>query len=207
MRPVGSSFVQLSSERSSRGAAYVELIIILPILVLIAFGCIEFSNAIRTQQALALIGREAGNKVFRRCADLNTSADLQECLQDRYNELINASDNALLLRSQNPSQNLDVIVRLYKYDNDCSSGPCPTLQAVYPLSATTTKPGVQANSQFSNSDFLDSGGRFRGVLDSNRVVVTGEVFLAYKPVIPFIGNWFLASNSSSGGHLSEAVIF
>lgn len=189
------------------GAAYLELLVILPVLVLIAFGCIEFSNAIRTQQAMALLTREAGNRVFRQCSDLNDSSALSDCVEGAYNRVIAASGAALQLRSQDPSRNLDVILRLYKYDNACSGTACPTLQASWPASGNTVKPGINAASRFSNGDFLDTGGRFNQLLQSDRVVVTGEVFLAYKPVIPFIGRLFFASGSTSGGHLNEAVIF
>lgn len=190
---------------SARGAAYIELILVLPILILIVLGCLEFSNAIRTQQALAMISREAGNKIFRRCSEINEASALQDCVRLGYSEVYNSSTTALTLRTQDTAQRLDLIVGVYKYDNDCTGNSCPTLDAVFP-GTSINRPEIQASSRFSRSHFFDSGARYNQLLGDNRVVVTGEVFLAYTPIIPFVGNLFFA-RGPGGRLLYEVALF
>ena len=77
------------SQRSERGAAAVEFALVLPILVLLVFGIVEFSRAYNAQITLTSASREGArvmaiknDPVAAKQATINASPSLNPALTD-----------------------------------------------------------------------------------------------------------------------------
>ena len=193
----------------SKGVVYLELAMVLPVLLLAAFACLEFSNVLRIHQTAALLSREAGYSVFRRCGDIDDQATLQNCVSDAQNALYIQGTDILGFANPADGQNdLGVVISLFKYVNSCTDfdSGCETRSAVAPQAAAGLSDSTRA--RYHAVDFLTADGEHRPLMLSNGVVATGEVYLRYKPLIPMIGRLFLSPDPDEPERLLyESTIF
>jgi Flp pilus assembly protein TadG len=86
--------------REERGAAAVEFALILPILVLLVFGIVEFSLAFNRQQGLHAAAREGA-----RIASLPSTptGEIEDRVKTALNGVIDPSDASITITSDGPS--------------------------------------------------------------------------------------------------------
>jgi Flp pilus assembly protein TadG len=79
------------TERDERGAAAVEFALLLPLLVMLVFGIIEFSVLYNRQQGLHAAARE-GARVA--ALPVSTQSDIEDRVQDALDGVLNDTDAA-----------------------------------------------------------------------------------------------------------------
>ena len=76
-RRFGSRWPPLPGSMNQRGAAAVEFALLLPVLIMVLFGIIEFGVALSRQQVLATASREGARLGIRQSVPRPTAADIQ----------------------------------------------------------------------------------------------------------------------------------
>ena len=152
------------STKRSRGVLGVELAIIIPMLVLIFFGGLEFAHSLRIYEALTSINRQLNVRLFRGCL---ASLTPQTCID---NEIASVVSNTTLTL-----QGVRVMGSRWEY----SLGACTMTHfgaggAPIPGYAT---PRVTASLPEMLQSCQDQG-----------VMYFGEVMVVYNPIIPAISS-------------------
>ncbi len=151
---------QQSGISQEKGAAFVELIIVIPFLAFLFFGATEFVRVLRIMQGMAVISKELGNGAFSDCLELETP---QACLDDMISKVNNTA-----LVTLPPSK---LIVSVYKLD---SAGG---------LTLTIARAGGLSEDTKYNAGNVHAGGTATAtILDKNRAIAIGEVYTAYTPL-------------------------
>ncbi len=109
------------SESGQRGAAAVEFAIILPLLILLIFGAIEFSLMLFNKQVITNAAREGARRAIINKVPQITDAEIIQYIRDNFeNQLITfgndstALEDPVVVREGTPEY-VTVTVR-YKYD-------------------------------------------------------------------------------------------
>ena len=85
------------SQRDSspeRGGVIVELALLIPVMMLLAFGSLEFSSNLGYSQQLSTLSREAANLASRECIDETNDTFIRDCLRDvtdHINSILNGA--------------------------------------------------------------------------------------------------------------------
>lgn len=173
---------------SSRGAIYIEFIIVFPLLFFFVIAVFEYGNALKTKEALSFLVREGASISFRECMpylDLDNEAreNMEECLSFWRTRIEDLGSELL-------EQEVDILLAIYETD----AGAGVRLAAAPPAGATT---GEGFSTRFclntdlagfcTNRTNLDSGDWSAMISASGRVVIS-EANLQYFPTfVRFLG--------------------
>lgn len=69
-----------SGRRADRGQSLIELVLVLPLLLLVLFGILEFANAWRVYQTITNSAREGARRAV---IHTSTAADVQQAIDSR----------------------------------------------------------------------------------------------------------------------------
>ncbi len=186
-----------NGDTRERGVALVELTFVLPLLVFLVLGALEFARLSRTIQLSTALGREAASWSYRTCADFDepegweaSAARTTECLQ-RITAGASAVPGMLSLRmladELEHGGDFTIIVSIYRVDNNSAE-----LRRL----AVAGEEGDRGRV----SRFTAAGGELRGpiglpadaVSRRNRIVVV-EVYYPFLPLfygVPTLGSVF-----------------
>lgn len=149
------------------GHAILELAIVLPLLVLLAAGGLEFSRYLEAAEVSRTLSRELTGVAYRECASPHESVaspwyDPQLCLQTVVSHL--------LARTGAIAPHAEFLVSLYNYDDDGAV----SRDGYYGQRNYRTRFSVER----MNAADTDLGDMMRAY----GTVVVGEVFLPYRPI-------------------------
>jgi hypothetical protein len=159
--------------RTNRGMALAELAMVLPLLVLIFAGTVEYSRMFSAKEIMALAAREAANKAFRECFDTqqsmctNSQTRLDACLNYYAGEIFEVVKKVL------PSVTLTVSM----YTLDQKTG--------FPNRIGITFDPANNNSTETRFDSAIVEGNLKQVLQKQNVVVISEVFYDFPVLFRF----------------------
>ena len=190
------------------GVVYIELALVIPVLLLIGFACLEISNALRTKQALVMLSRDMASSSLRRCTEIDSNSEIRTCLQSLHDIFENRSRNLLELKDQDLNNGLKFILSVYKYQNTCTSlVGCQQYGAAYPANRTVTLAGTTKVSEFNSNDFFTTSGKYHELLLNSRALVTVEIYLAYQPLILSTFGKVLGSSGNTRRIFYEVAFF
>lgn len=158
----------MKRDNNSSGSVLFELAIIVPLLVGIGLGGIELARALRAQQSVAAIAREAANEAFRNCGTIEPDVQasfLQNpnfCLrdvQDRMRALIGMT--------------VEVEISIFQIRD---GGP-------------NRVAFTGGNTRFTETDLT-----VVNLLNTHEIVVVGEATTSYTPAIHFMPGIFSFAN-------------
>lgn len=167
--------------KSSAGSALIELALIVPIVVLLGFTCIEFARALRVQQAMSTVVNEAAKDTFRFCSSIGlTQAATQSCLENVQRKVLAAANRYL--------PNLELRLSLYSLPN---AGNPPYDLNKFPNTSSRVPTGEDpANWTFNfENAFNDSAADFFRIEHNltgdpfPQAIVVAEVFFDYRPAM------------------------
>lgn len=178
---------------SSKGAAFLELAIVLPIVLALLLGAVEFSRELRTKLQVSGLAQQVAEEAFRRCWDRvryagsagaeNTEA--QGCLEDF---------NDARLRNMIASVDASAVVRVTMFR-------CPKAGATFGANLLKEKivylnlppsgnlPSFYMNEAKFNGSASDS---LFEICNSKSPIVSVEAKIRYKPIIPSFPKFFNA---------------
>jgi Flp pilus assembly protein TadG len=168
-----------------RGHALVELALILPVLILIAFAGIDFARALNTYQIALSLSKEIASASYRECivdvADYNSSQvnlsashlkglfDPKQCLA--------AVRASLATTVSNVAPNTEFSIVMFSYDS-ASNKAVEYVPTGYPsLKNHTTSSFV-----FSGTTSTDSSGTLEKALQDYEVLILAEVNVPYQAI-------------------------
>lgn len=170
-----------------RGNALVELVICMPLLLVLAFGLIDFSQMIFDKQTMAGISRQGSNLASRNYTGPTGSMPLSTVV------------SALVTQgaSLNIGTNGRIIVTVVADGLDGSNKLIPGDPKI--LDQYESPTGISATSKVGtgagNSATLPSGVT-TNVLDQGRTIYVTEVFYKYTPMTP-VGSFLKTSLAST----------
>lgn len=161
--------------KNERGSSLLELALILPIITGVIFGGIEYTRALRVQQMLSAVAREAANDAFRSCALV---VDQPACLSE-ITTRIQEDTRSVLSRAE-------IVLALYKKDSNSGVVRRVGIAGVDSLGYTARQ---------NSSAFDETHTQLQNVLTTNESAAVVEVFYDYQPVVRLIPGIFLFSNN------------
>jgi Flp pilus assembly protein TadG len=171
-RAVGAHRIGLP-RRGERGAAVVEFALVLPILVLIVFGIINFGIVLAQKAALS-----NGVRIGARYGSVNAYTATHSC--KNVLDTIRGSSTTLGIGATNNTQ---IGVTVYRVKSDgTKTTMCSAAAGVASTGASTTAPCVNASADPADPDTLQIDTTF----DSKLLIPT-----------PGLGTSFTLTNSSS----------
>lgn len=158
------------SDCGEQGHAMLEFALVLPIIILVFVGTVEFTNFFRIREYMTLVGREAGYIAFRECFDLEatsckgTDNQIDACLSKHAFTITEA------LGSRLPGAGLSL--SFWKWD--------PVAEQAELLGITLkTTDGKPTKSYYSDTRIELE---LKSVMETHEVIVISEVFFPF----PFI---------------------
>lgn len=148
-----------------RGQAIVELALILPLLLVIVFGTVEYSHMFMTALRASNLSREIANTAFRDCAFVGDLA-MKGCLTTNVERVRNEGNVVL------PDFSAQGMVIASAYEQDIGSSP--------PVRLIAQRTG-------GSGDFTsryDVNGVDPELLAKHERIVIGEILYPYTPVTP-----------------------
>ena len=159
-----------TTTRNAHGAAFIELVIVLPVVLVLIIGGIELSNALRTYTRLTGIARELAFAEFRTCSG---RLDHAACLQGVVVAIEgHASVTIPAVR---------IIGSRWQYDPGTSS--CQQLASV-PAGVAFSAPHTASNS----SQIPAGDPAFLTVCQEQRTLFAAEVAVLHRPLLPSIAS-------------------
>jgi Flp pilus assembly pilin Flp len=104
------------STRAELGATMIEFAMIIPVIMLVLVGSLEFTRMLRVYHLAASLSREVANIAMRQCMRAQDAATLQACLTD---DIVDGRPNAVKQLQQYGEQLLpgtEVLITVYKYE-------------------------------------------------------------------------------------------
>lgn len=167
---------------TERGAAILELAIVLPVLVLLFFASLELVRALEAKNAIAIFSRELAHAVYTDCLELDSKtisgADapyIQECAQTDASQLY-----AIATGGSNPVMpGISMVVNVFEYRGG----------AVVNRAHVEFPPGTP--SRYNTASGIGPGASPVLYSDLTRVVIA-ETNFAFSPIIysPFSLNLY-----------------
>ncbi len=155
-----------SKKKQSRGVLSVELAIVVPIVVLMLLGGIEFAQSLRVYESLVSINRQLNTALFRMCLT-RAPAQVQACID---NELTRVAATAPL-----SLPNVRLMASRWNFDlGTCTMTHFGVAGATIPGYAT---PRVSAALPEMLQSCQDQG-----------VMYFGEVVIVHLPLVPYISS-------------------
>ena len=150
---------------NSRGQSLVELALLLPFLLIILLGIVEYSNMFMMALRASNLSREVANASFRNCSRLN-GASMASCLNENVVKVGEEGQNIL--------SGFDTLGKVIAtaYEHDAASNP-----PVRFVNQQTTGAGNFA-SRYSTA-VIDTN-----VINTHDRIVVGEVIYPYVAVTP-----------------------
>jgi hypothetical protein len=116
----------MSPARDESAKALLELILVLPFIVLVAFASFDASDSLRAHQYLSTIVRELGTGAYRSCLEVVDGTAMNACLQQAAGEVVQYANgtNGVL-------PDVKVGVSLYRVRFSGATALTPTLAGQY----------------------------------------------------------------------------
>lgn len=149
------------------GLAMLELALALPIVLIISFVSIETARSLRYVQVASTLSREVASLAYRDCVG-DKDEKLMFCLRNVRDEVLGYANNLI--------GGSEVIVSMYTYDG-------------------TTAKDETSYEAGESSQYTLAGTAISGLTDTNfltnqRIVVIGEVYIPYEPLVPRLSSAF-----------------
>lgn len=160
----------LASEKQTRGAAFVELAIVLPVLLVLILGGAELANSLRAYTRLTGIARELALAEFRTCSG---RIDHAACLQGVVTAIESHASVAI--------PGVRIIAGRWQYDAVASR--CQQLASV-PAGVTFPAPHSTSN----NSQIPALNPTFMSTCQEQGALFSSEVAVLYRPLVPGIAS-------------------
>ena len=167
-----------------RGAAIVELALIVPLLLLLFFGGAEFAHSLRIYAKLTAVARELVLAEFRGCY---ARTDHAVCLQSELNQLLPNTNLTI--------SNIRLTATRWQYDSVTN-----TCQQLASVSGGVTFPPPY--SSFNTSQIPSTDPVFVTTCQEQGLLFGSEVFVEHRPLIPGVGALF----SFMGGVFRAVVV-
>lgn len=191
--------------QNPKGSAFIELIIAIPILLILALWTIEYGLILETKQKVATLNREVAHSVFRRCAFNARDEEIRCCASQIVKEIFSTSEYVLTLGGSSTNSSGQIIsksnssnkpgftILLSVYRKDTPSDPIRRVAAIaLPPDYGATSEGECFNISSGNlaastgisSDFDTAHPSVASLLETN---VTGrDVLVISEMSYPFI---------------------
>ncbi len=151
---------EISPQRlTQKGQAILELAMVLPVLIIIGFTGIEFSQALRTKQLSRTLSREAASMAYRDCS-LSSGVRTVDCLNQ-----VRAS----VMQSASLRPGTNVVLTMYESS--------PNINRFGPTGGS---------SRFSMGDLNTSGNSVGDLIRSQKVAVVAEVEVRHNSALIFL---------------------
>jgi Flp pilus assembly protein TadG len=115
----------LRAVRGCRAQALIELTLILPLLLVLSLGVIEFSNMINAYLVLAHLTREAAN-IASREPGIKGQEPWSTNIVDNFNQLIAAASPVIRNTTDAERQQWKIIYSMIEYGGEACGGPLAT---------------------------------------------------------------------------------
>jgi Flp pilus assembly protein TadG len=162
-----------------QGAAVVELGLCIPLLLLVVFGLIDFSQIIFDHQMMSGISRQGSNLASRN-PDMTLQDDVSALVTQGASMGIGTNGRILISKVRNNNGVAQVV------DQAVSATGIPVTSAIGSAGSTASMPASATT-----------------VLNANQTIYVTEVFYSYTPMTP-IGNFLKTSLTST---LYESAYF
>lgn len=179
-----------------KGIAMLEFVVILPLLLGLSIAALELSRSLRHAQLASTLSREVASIAYRECTNL-PPPETMSCLEQIATPLTDFAQRLI--------PNSLVIVSVYALD-DSSGVEVLQRRGIFPLQASDGTVGVsQTKNSITNGVAMDGvqgsqqGTTFSGVVEEewvreHRMVVIGEAYVPFVPVLPFAGGLFVTGD-------------
>ena len=145
---------------SDEGNLIVEFAIIVPVILLIAFGALDISRAMRVKQIAQTLSRESASLAYRDCS-VQPGTTTTDCL-DLVQQRMNTRSGMVLPGSQ-------IVLTLYSYD---------------PVAGNITQYGPSGGtSKYSLSRLNTIGDNVGNMVRAQREVVIAEINAPYSSLL------------------------
>ena len=167
--------ITASIRKSEAGLALIEFALFLPIILAVTLGGLEFARAMKVSKTVSTLSSEAANTALRECAPV--WEELDKCLKDERRKLKNISTAGITA--------LEVVISVY--GTDPTTGEIRRLGMAPP----EDEQRPETKTRFCFNATCDHEIR-RNLIIENELIVVGEVFAGYKPVVSVIPKtyWF-----------------
>jgi hypothetical protein len=192
----GDAMKQTSAD--NKGNIILELALILPVIMLISFASLEVARAFDHWEAASILSREIARTVFQECSGRSDAQNCLDVAESKYGNQTLRQQIEGFARRLMPDARL--VVSIYKYD------PATSTYSRLALSPSTADPDITMSRPYVSKFDLD-GNSFEypsvptgstsvdDVLKASRVIVIGEAFIPYAPVIgPISFGWLTFRN-------------
>lgn len=163
----------MTPNADERGNSLLEFMLVLPIIVLMLVGTVEFSRIFRVREVMSLIAREAANEAFRECFELQnvpcsgaTESATDGCLDLRVQTIMDRIGNSF--------PNGVLTISMYRWDR---------ITSTVDLIGFATSAGGPPENATKYSDVNDPGHlgvadhpRLRPLIERNTVLFIAEVY-------------------------------
>lgn len=148
----------------------VEFAMVVPLILGILAAGLELSRSLHYLQIAATLSREAASISYREClADQPPKS--QACLDHEQQRLRRLAGSV--------GEGIEIIISIYEFD-----------EATGEFRRLGTSGTGQYGSKFNVVGNTMQGGIDDTVLRSHRRVSIGEVYVPYRPIIPYVGGLF-----------------
>ena len=161
---------------TENGNAIVELAFVIPLLVGLIFGGIEFSRSLKYSQAAVTFSREAASLALRRCAGYLDSEEALNCLNLRRVTIEDFANTMF--------PGTEIALSLYRYEGPINGGGTFIRINISDERNHLSKFGIGGQSGQGRLEGTSLTGPIRPeVLYQNRVIVIGEAFVPYPSLV------------------------
>ena len=169
-----------------RGSAILELAVVIPFILLLSFMGLELGRGLEIHQAMNVLSKELANAMYRDCApygavvgDLEMLQKLQTCVYNSVEQFKPQVENVL------PGAVL--VGSVYRKKKPWLGGQGNRRSSFRRIAAISTD-GSLKDANATRTNIRKTLNRFwvdDAVIPYPRVTTVGEVFYAYKPMVPF----------------------
>lgn len=197
--------------RRRKGAAMVELIIVIGLLIFCAFGVYELTAMLDSAKTIANLSREAANAAKRDCSS-GSPAFIQACVQRKADKIVQVGDQMLAGGDGDGSEFSDYgFVRIMvwndprpgtNFTNDMPGNPdgaSANAPIIVQAGGLSPSPGTRYNNVPGDSDF-------REIYNGQTSIVVSEIYYAYRPHMGFL-SMFLGRAPGANEVLYETVLY
>jgi Flp pilus assembly protein TadG len=160
------------SRNHARGAAFLELAILIPLLLVIGLGAMEFARTLQTYEAVSSVSREAARVGMKNCSASATTTAAQNCLANVVADVQSFADVML--------PGTTIVLSMYEKIN-----PSPHSQLVASVHTASYVPPVFPLPDLRASRYNASSVGSNMTLTSYRTrLVISEVFYQQRSIAP-----------------------
>jgi Flp pilus assembly protein TadG len=174
---------QTYSLHTGRGAAILELAFVLPVLVLVVFGGIEFSRALQRMQIATALSREIASLAYRDpiadpAGDPDKGGKDAQAILDQLNR--SAIDVTNLAQKLVPGS--EILVSVYRYDPTAPTNTTVDFHSNLPGKYSTRFSWLDRNNGIVGSKIGSQEKR----LNTRGYLVVGESYVPYTSILSFV---------------------